>query len=84
MKAPVLESLFNTAADHKVCNFIKKRLQNRCFSVNIANGCFCLFKSNFVQYNHFNCFILFKDVKIQSFDLLLIILLYFLDVLISY
>ena len=27
----VLESLFNEVADLKVCNFIKKRLQHRCF-----------------------------------------------------
>ena len=46
-------------------DFIKKRLQHRCFSVNIANGCFCLFKSNFVQFNHFNCLTLFKEAKIQ-------------------
>ena len=30
-KTPVLESLFNRA-----CNFIKKRLQNRCFPVKFA------------------------------------------------
>ena len=64
--------------------FFKKRLQHRCFSVNTENGCFCFFKSNFVQFSHFNCLILFKDAKIQSFDLLLIILLYFLFVLISH
>ena len=32
----VLESLFNKAAGHKACNFIKKRLQHRCFPVNTA------------------------------------------------
>ena len=25
----------------QACNFIEKRLQHRCFPVNIANGCFC-------------------------------------------
>ena len=30
---PVLESLFNKIASPKTCNFIKKRLQHRCFAV---------------------------------------------------
>ena len=33
---PVLKSLFNKVAGHQVYNFIKKRLQQRCFPVNIA------------------------------------------------
>ena len=36
METPVLESLFNKAAALQVCNFIKKRLQYRCFPVIIA------------------------------------------------
>ena len=32
----MLESLFNKAAALQACNFIKKRLQHRCFPVNIA------------------------------------------------
>ena len=43
-----------------------------------------LFLSNCVQFNDFNCLILFKDTKIQSFDLLFKILLYFINLLISY
>ena len=35
-KTPVLESLFSKVAGLKACNFIKKRLQHRCFPVNIA------------------------------------------------
>ena len=35
-KTPVLKSLFNNVTGMKTCNFIKKRLQRRCFSVNIA------------------------------------------------
>ena len=35
-KTPMLESLFNKVAGLKVCNFIKKRLQPRCFPANIA------------------------------------------------
>ena len=50
---PVLESLFNKGAGLKGCNFIKERLQRRCFPVNVAQflriafswnisaGCFC-------------------------------------------
>ena len=34
---PVLESLFNEVAGLQTCNVIKKRLQHRCFLVNIAN-----------------------------------------------
>ena len=33
MKTPVLESLFNKVAGSKACNFVKKRLQRRCFPV---------------------------------------------------
>ena len=52
-KTPVLESLFSKVASLEACNFIKKRLQHRCFPVNIAKfliklylknttgGCFC-------------------------------------------
>ena len=32
----MLESHFNKVADLKACNFIKKRLEHRCFLVNIA------------------------------------------------
>ena len=35
-KIPELKSLFNKAAGLEVCNFIKKRRQLRCFSLNIA------------------------------------------------
>ena len=54
----LLEYLFNKVADLQASNFILKRLQHRCFSVNIAkllrpsilknicksNGCICLLK----------------------------------------
>ena len=36
METPVLESLCNIAADLQLSNFIKKRLQHRCFPVIIA------------------------------------------------
>ena len=35
-KTLVLESLFHKTAALEACNFIKKRLQHRCFAVNIA------------------------------------------------
>ena len=56
-KTPVSESLFNKVASLDVCNFIKRRLQYRCFLVNIAKllwkfylknttgGCFCTLNS---------------------------------------
>ena len=36
-KAPVLESLFNKVASPRDCNFIKKRLQHRCFPAKFAS-----------------------------------------------
>ena len=38
MKTPVLESLFKTVADLEARKFIKKRLQYRCFPVDIAKS----------------------------------------------
>ena len=35
-KTPVLESLFNEVAGPQTCNFIRKRLQDNCFPMNIA------------------------------------------------
>ena len=35
-KTPVLESFFNKVAGLQTYNFIKKRLQNRCFPVTFA------------------------------------------------
>ena len=34
-KTPVLESLFKKVAGPQACDFIKKRLQHRCFPVNV-------------------------------------------------
>ena len=39
-KTPVLESLLRKVVGLTECNFIKKRLQHRCFAVNIANWIF--------------------------------------------
>ena len=35
-KTPLFESLFDKVVDLQACDFIKKRLQHRCFPVNIA------------------------------------------------
>ena len=32
----MLESVFNKVVGLKACNFIKKRLQHRCFPVNVG------------------------------------------------
>ena len=37
LKIPVFESLLKKVAGLQICNFLKKRFQRRCFSVNIAN-----------------------------------------------
>ena len=34
----MLEPLYNDAAGLKACNFVKNRLQHRCFSVNIVKS----------------------------------------------
>ena len=36
MKITVFESLFSEVAGFEVCNFIRKRFQQLCFSVNTA------------------------------------------------
>ena len=43
MKTPLLESLLNKVADFQACNFIKKRLQCRCFSCEYCEN----FKNSF-------------------------------------
>ena len=45
-KIPVLRSFFDKVANLKACNFIKKRLQHRCFPVNIAK---CL-RTTFIEH----------------------------------
>ena len=44
-----LESFFNKAAGFQACNFIKKRLQHRCFAVNIAKFLGTPFLKNIYQ-----------------------------------
>ena len=58
----MLESHFNKVAALKACNFIKKRLQHRCFLVNIAKfirTAFCM--------KHIRWLLLFlKDIHFQE------------------
>ena len=48
----MLEFLLNKVAGLQVCNFIKKRLQNRCFSVKFAK----LLRASFLQNTSGGCF----------------------------
>ena len=50
-KTLVSESLFNKVVNLQICNFIEKRLQHRCFPVNIAES---LRKHFFITYG--GCF----------------------------
>ena len=54
-KAPELESLFNKVAGLEACNFIKKRIQQRCFPVKFAK----LFKTPFFT-EHLQWLLLYK------------------------
>ena len=51
-KTTVLESPFTKVVDLQACNFIKRRLQRRCFPVNIAK---CL-RTPFLQNTFFGYF----------------------------
>ena len=44
-KTPVLESLFSKVTGLKTCNFIKNRLQQSCFTLNIEKN----FKNTYVK-----------------------------------
>ena len=46
-KTSVLESLFNKVAGLKLCNFMIKRLDQRCFPVNIHIEYFNIFENSF-------------------------------------
>ena len=48
----MLDSLFNKVSGLKACNFIKKRLQRKCFSVNIAK----FLRTAFLQNTSGGCF----------------------------
>ena len=65
-KTSVLESLFNKAAVLQTSNFIKKRLQHRCFSVNIAKYLRTPILKNFCKWLLLMIFNLF--LKIWDFE----------------
>ena len=48
----MLEILFNKVAGLQACNFIKKRLQHRCFSVKFAKS----LRASFLQNTSGDCF----------------------------
>ena len=64
-KTPVLEPLFSKVASLEASNFIKNRLQHRCFPVNITKflrkcylknttGCFCTLNSSRIWWHIIN------------------------------
>ena len=46
----MLESLFDKVTGLMACNSIKKRLQDRCFSLNVAKFCKIFKNSFFIEY----------------------------------
>ena len=82
-KTPVLESLFNKVASLKAWNFIKKRLQQRYFPVNVAKLLRTsilknMFEwllpsiSSILQYNSSgNCYVIWHD-NLLTFSLLIL------------
>ena len=70
----MLESLVNKVAALKACNFIKKRLQYRCFSVNIGKSFFknlrWLLMLSMFNFNSQCCFdarLFYRSVKAETF-----------------
>ena len=55
-ETPVLECIFKNLADLQDCNFFKKRLQSRCFPVNIAKFLILPILKNICKRLHFNFF----------------------------
>ena len=49
----MLESLFNNATDLEACNLIEKRLQHRCFRVNIAKFKKICYVMTLIKTNYF-------------------------------
>ena len=53
-KTPLPEFLSDKAVHHQACNFIKKRLRLRCFTMNFAKLFSVLFLQNSSGVSHFN------------------------------
>ena len=58
----MLKSLFNKIAGLKACNFIKKCIFHRCFSVNIAK----FLRTAFFQNTSGDCFLILKRYRNQN------------------
>ena len=58
-ETPMLESLLNKVAVLEAWNFIKKRLQHRCFLVNFAK----FLRTSFLQNTSGSCFWKWKDIS---------------------
>ena len=52
-ETPVLESLFHKDAGVQVCNFIEKRLQHRCFLLNITKFLRAAYFIDLIQWSVF-------------------------------
>ena len=60
----MLKSLFNKVADQKACNFVKKKLQHRCFPVKFAKFLrtpfftehLCVAASEYTVFQFYSCF----------------------------
>ena len=61
-KTLVLESLFATVAAPRACNFIKKKIQHRCFTVKFAK----FLRAPFLQNTSGGCFLRKATVTIQQ------------------
>ena len=59
----MLESLFNNVAKLKDCNFIKERLQHRCFPVNNAK----FLTTHFLQNTCGGCFNVWANIAPVNF-----------------
>ena len=60
----MLESLFNKVAGLKDCNFIKERLQHRCFSVNNAK----FLRTHFLQNTSGGCFYMWHGPTLHQYS----------------
>ena len=61
-KTLVLESLFTKVASPQACNFIKKKMQHRCFTVKFAK----FLRAPFLQNTSGGCFLRKATVTIQQ------------------
>ena len=73
-RTPVPEVFFDRVAHHQTCNFIEKKLQHRCFTVNFAKLLKALCRISSVSASNFNLTSLTlrpKDIYLYVFPALL-------------